>query len=293
MRRHAAPLETVSVIVPESAVFAYEKALSLACSTVGLFVADEREKTWRVEGVKTVGDADDALAGAVAIAALTTGIDAALLREPTPADGWLARVYEQFPEQPIGKRLAIRGTHVDSRAAPGRKTLTIDAGLAFGSGEHGSTRGCLHALEKIAYRKPRRILDLGCGSGILAMAAASLLGTRVLAVDNDPWSVRTTRLNARQNRLSKRVVARFGHGWSAPAVRARAPYDLVLANILARPLCLMARDLASHLLPGATVILSGLLDTQKQAVLAAHRRCGLHLETTLYEGPWTTMVLRS
>jgi ribosomal protein L11 methyltransferase len=293
MRRHATPLETVSVVVPETAMPAFEKALSLACSTVGLFVADEREKTWRVEGVKAIGEADDVLAGAVAIAALATGIDPPLLREPTAADGWLARVYEQFPEQPIGKRFAVRGTHLNSRHRPGRRTLTIDAGLAFGSGEHGSTRGCLLALEKIAYRKPRRVLDLGCGSGILAMAAASLLGKRVLAVDNDPWSVRTTRLNALQNRLGNHVIARLGNGWHAPAVRAGAPYDLVFANILARPLCLMARDFASHVLPGATVILSGLLDTQKRAVLAAHRRCGLHLETTLHEGPWTTMVLRS
>jgi ribosomal protein L11 methyltransferase len=277
MMRHAGLLETVFAIVPEAAVPAYEAALGLVCSTVGFFVADEDEKTWRVEGVKPVGEKDDLLASGIAVAALTTGVDAVVMHEPTAADGWLARVYQDFPEQFIGKRFAVRGTH---------------AGLAFGSGEHGSTRGCLRALEMIAYRRPQRILDLGCGSGILAMAASALLGRRVLAVDNDPWSVRTTRRNAAQNLLGNRVAARLGHGWNAPAVRAHAPFDLVFANILARPLCLMARDLAGHLAPGGTVILAGLLGTQMRAVLAAHRRCGLHLEHVLDEGPWTTLIVR-
>jgi ribosomal protein L11 methyltransferase len=293
MRRHATALETVSVIVPASAVPSYEAAFGLACSTVGFFVADERQGLWRVEGVKPIGEADEALAGGLAIAALTTGFDAAVQHEPTEADGWLARVYETFPEQRIGKRFAVRGTHVAGSHAAGRVTLTVDAGLAFGSGEHGSTRGCLRALELVAWRRPRRVLDLGCGSGILAMAASALLGTTVLAVDNDPWSIRTTRRNAVANRLGNRIDARLGNGWSAQAVRSRAPYDLVFANILARPLCLMARQLASHMAPGGTVILAGLLSTQRRAVLMAHRRCGLRLELMLQEGPWTTMVLRS
>ena len=293
MKRHATALETVSVIIPEDAVAAYENAMSQACSTVALFVVDERAKTWRVEGVKAIGEDDAALASGLAMASFSTGIDATLLREATEADGWLARVYEAFPEQHIGKRFAIRGTHLDGRRASGRVTLTVDAGLAFGSGEHGSTRGCLRALEAIAYRRPKRILDLGCGSGILAMAAASLLGRRVLAADNDPWSVRITRRNAAQNRIGPSIAARLSNGWSAPSVRQGGPYDLVLANILARPLCLMAHDLAAHLAPNATVILAGLLSSQLPMVLAAHRRCGLRLERHLQEGAWTTMVLRS
>jgi ribosomal protein L11 methyltransferase len=290
--RHAGLLETVSVTVPESAVPAYEAALGLACGTVGFFVADEDAKTWRVEGVKPVGEKDDVLASGVAVAALATGADADVLHEPTAADGWLARVYQDFPEQFIGKRFAVRGTHLGAAPVAGRVTLTIDAGLAFGSGEHGSTRGCLRALEIIAHRRPQRILDLGCGSGILAMAAAALLGRRVLAVDNDPWSVRTTRRNAAQNRLGNRIIARLGHGWSARAARAHAPYDLVFANILARPLCLMARDLSAHLAPGGTAILSGLLNAQMRAVLASHRRCGLRLDRVLREGAWTILIIR-
>jgi ribosomal protein L11 methyltransferase len=289
MKRHAGLLETVFVIVPEASVPAYESALSLACSTVGLFVHDEHERTWRVEGVKAVGEDDAALADGVALAAMVSGEAALLQREPTEADGWLARVYAAFPEQDIGKRFAIRGTHLAQMRRAGRKTLTVDAGLAFGSGEHGSTRGCLRALEMVAYRRPARIVDMGCGSGILAMAAASLLNRRVLAVDNDPWSVRTTKQNARLNGLSLQVAARLGNGWQGVGAEK---FDLILANILARPLCLMAKDLAAHLAPGGTVILAGLLTTQVAMVLAAHRRQGLRLERVLREGSWATMVLK-
>ncbi len=283
-------LETVFVIVPESAVPAYESALSLACSAVGMFVQDEQARIWRVEGVKNVGAGDEALRDGLSVAALVCGIEAMLQRAPTEADGWLARVYSAFPEQAIGKRFAIRGTHVTDAPRAGRRTLTVDAGLAFGSGEHGSTRGCLRALETVAHRRPARIVDIGCGSGILAMAAARLLNRRVLAVDNDPWSVRTTRQNAVLNRLGPLIEARLGHGWQGTGART---FDLVFANILARPLCQMARSLAQHLAPGGTVILAGLLTTQIPMVLAAHRRQGLRLERVLHEGVWATMVLRS
>jgi ribosomal protein L11 methyltransferase len=167
----------------------------------------------------------------------------------------------------------------------------LDAGLAFGSGEHGSTRGCLRALERVAYRRPARILDMGCGSGILAMGAVQLLRRRALAVDIDPWSVLVTKQNAKLNRLGARIDARRGNGWQAGIVRRRQ-FDLVFANILARPLCLMAKHLAAHLAPGGTVILAGLLSSQARMVLAAHRRQGLRLERALHEGNWTTLILR-
>ncbi len=279
------------VVVPDHAVPAYEQAMSQACSTVGMFEADEAARTWRVEGVKAVGEGEVELASGLALAALLSGVDAALQREPTEAEGWLARVYEAFPEQAVGRRFAIRGTHVGARRRAGRVTLTVDAGLAFGSGEHGSTRGCLRALEMVAHRRPQRVVDMGCGSGILAMAAAGLLHRRVLAVDNDPWSVRVTAQNAVQNGLRPFVRPRLGNGWLG--VRHAEKFDLVLANILARPLCQMARSLAAHVVPGGTVILAGLLLGQIPMVLAAHRRQGLRLERVLREGVWATMVLRS
>lgn len=298
--RHATRLETVSITVPEDALEAYEAALAVSCGTVGFFL-DEGSGLWTLEGVKDQGAGEAELAGALALAALVTGFAAVPVRAPTAAEGWLARTREAFPEQLVGRRFAVRGTHLRDAATPGRLVVTLDAGVAFGSGEHGSTRGCLRALELVAYRRPRRILDLGTGSGILAMAAAKLLHRPVLATDIDPWSVRVTRENARRNLLGGRLLVLRADGWTAPVLARGAPYDLVFANILARPLTRMAPALAAHLAPGGTAILAGLLTSQVRWVLQAHRAQGLVLERVLTEraGPgdapdrgWATLVLR-
>ena len=296
MRRRTLQLETIRVSVPEAAVPAYEAALRNACTTVGLF-RNAATSDWSVEGVKEVSRGEAELAAALALAELVTGVTAPLSRTRTPAEGWLARSHASFPEQRIGRRFAVRGTHLATPAASGRVTagritLTLDAGMAFGSGEHGSTRGCLRALERVAYRRPRRMLDLGTGSGILAMAAARLLHRRVLATDIEPWSVRVAQQNAALNRLANLVRPVMANGWRNRLVRAGAPYDLVFANILARPLAAMALDLVANLAPGGTAILSGLLASQARWVLMAHRRSGLRLERMLTEGVWVTLVLR-
>ncbi len=294
-RRRAAALETVHVTVPKDAVEAYERALASVCGTIGIFEADDSQARWRVEGVKDEAEAEPALAAALAIAALLTRFDAPLERSRTAAEGWLARTYEAFPEQRVGRRFLIRGTHLpprQRRRSGGRLALTLDAGVAFGSGEHGSTRGCLRALERVAHRRPRRIVDIGTGSGILAMAAAALLRRVVLAVDIDPWSVRVAAQNARMNQLHPLVACQLGDGWHARLVRSGAPYDLVFANILARPLCRMAPRLSRRLRPGGNAILSGLLTSQVRMVLSAHRAQGMVLETMLREGQWATLILR-
>ncbi len=292
MRKRTEALETVFVDVPEAALEAFESALLSACSTVGFFFLDEAKRIWRIEGVKPVGANEAELVGALALAEMMTGVAAPLRRHATAAEGWLARTYESFPAQEVGRRFVVRGSHLKGPGVPGRITLTLDAGVAFGSGEHGSTRGCLRALEKIAHRKPRRILDLGTGSGILAMAAARLLHRPVLATDIEPWSVRVAARNAAENGVGALVTARLADGWDHPAVSAGAPYDLVFANILARPLCAMARHLAASLAPGGTAILAGLLNSQANLVLSAHRRLGMRLDFALREGNWTTLVLR-
>lgn len=292
MSIRATPLETIWVTVPEHAVEAYEQALALACDTIGFFQIDEARAIWRVEGVRPRGANDAALEGALAIAAAVSGHATPLERIETEAEGWLARTASAFPEQRVGRRFAIRGTHLAPQNRAGIITLRLDAGIAFGSGEHNSTRGCLIALERVAHRRPRRILDLGCGSAVLAMAAASLLGRRVHAVDIEPWSVRVAAQNARLNGLHTKVHATHGNGWHAAAARTGASWDLVFANILARPLCRMAADLARRLTPGGTAILAGLLQSQARMVLASHRRQGLVLERRLDLGEWTTLVLR-
>lgn len=292
--RRADPLETVWIdALPEEAVPAFEAALQTVCRSVALFL-DEATDTWRVEGVRAQGAGEEELAGALALACMVTGVDTALQSAAVEAEGWLARTVASFGEQEIGGDFLIRPTHIPPRRVYGRTVLVLDAGIAFGSGEHASTRGCLIAFAAAAKdRRPmRRVLDLGTGSGILAMAAAKRLRRPVLATDIEPWSVRVAEQNARMNGVGALVRARLADGWGERHVKAGRPYDLVFANILARPLCAMARHLAAGLAPGGTAILAGLLGTQARMVLAAHRRQGLVLERALPVGPWTTMVLR-
>lgn len=292
--RRVAPLESVWVDgLPEVAVPAFEAALEQACGTVGYF-RDEDSGLWRVEGVREAGHAEGALQGALALAAAVSGLDPApaLGRGAVEAEGWLARTVQAFPEMAVGARILVRPTHLPDPWTPGRLVLRLDAGVAFGTGEHGSTRGCLLAFGRVAARRPRRLLDLGAGSGILAIAAAKALRRPVLATDIEPWSVRVAADNARQNGVAPLVRSVLADGWRDRRVRAGGPYDLVFANILARPLCAMARDLAANLAPGGTAILAGLLRGQARWVLAAHRRHGLVLERRRDEGAWTTLVLR-
>lgn len=294
--RRADPLETVWFeALPEAAVPMFEAALLRVCPSVAIF-RDEATDTWRVEGVRARGSGDEELAGALALAALVTGVTPALQAEPVEAEGWLARTVASFGEQEIGAGYLIRPTHLPDRRIYGRMVLKLDAGIAFGSGEHGSTRGCLVAFDKVARggraRRMRRLLDLGTGSGILAMAAARRLRRPVLATDIEPWSVRVAEENAKMNGVGRLMRARLADGWRDRHVRAGRRYDLVFANILARPLCSMAKDLSVGLAPGGTAILAGLLGTQVRMVLAAHRRRGMVLERRLPQGAWATLVLR-
>lgn len=222
MTKHPVRLETVAVSVTEDMLEAFEAALTNACPTVGFF-CNHDAGMWRVEGVKQVGVNDAELASSLAVAAMMTGVSPVLHRSATEADGWLARTHASFPEQLIGTRFAVRGTHLTRSKAADRITLTLDAGLAFGSGEHGSTRGCLVALEAVARRLPRRILDMGTGSGILAMAAAKVTNWPVLATDIEPWAVRVAGENAKLNRVAHLVSVRLADGWRDPLLRAHGP----------------------------------------------------------------------
>jgi ribosomal protein L11 methyltransferase len=291
-RRRTEPLEVLAIEgLPEAALPAFEAALQTVCATVAYF-REEPAETWRLEGVREAGAGEEALEGALALAALVSGIEPpAVQAGPIEAEGWLARTIESFPEAPVGRRFLIRPTHLPNPPEYGRIVLRLDAGLAFGSGEHASTQGCLMAFEGMAHRRPRRILDLGTGSAILALAAALWLKRPVLATDIDPWSVRVAAENAALNGVQRLLHPRLADGWKGRAMQGRQ-YELIFANILARPLCAMAHALAAHLAPGGTAILAGLLGSQARMVLAAHRRQGLRLERRIDIGAWTTLVLR-
>ena len=215
-----------------------------------------------------------------------------IVEERLPERDWLAENRRDFPPQRIG-RFFIHGSHWHVRAAPSSIPIEIDAATAFGTGEHPSTRGCLLALDRLARRRRfRRPLDIGTGSGILAIAAAKRLRRPVVAGDIDPEAVRVARHHARRNGLAGRARFLRTAGYRRRALR-RHKYDLILANILARPLALMARDLKRTLAPGGIAVLAGLLRRQEPFVLAAHRTRHLSLEHRLVIEGWSTLVLRS
>jgi ribosomal protein L11 methyltransferase len=283
-------LDCVALTVPAAALDHFEAALGSVCRAVSFF-HDEDNDLWDINGVKERGAFEAELASALFVAEMVTGHAPVVVRSTVPVGGWLARTKMAFPEQKIGQRFLVRGTHIAAPAVPGRITLTLDAGMAFGTGEHNSTRGCLVALERVAHLRPRRILDLGTGSGILAIAAAKLLRVPVLATDIDARAARVAAANARLNGVAHLVRAGKADGWADTAITRGAPYDLVFANILARPLCAMAHELAVHLAPGGVAILAGLLTVQANWVLSAHRRAGLVLKHRIVDGAWTILIL--
>jgi ribosomal protein L11 methyltransferase len=189
-------------------------------------------------------------------------------------------------------RFIVHGQHDRSKVAPNRLGIEIEAALAFGTGHHGTTRGCLLLLGDVlkAFR-PRRVLDLGTGTGVLAIAAARALHSPVLASDIDALSVKVAADNARQNGVGSLVEVTWGNGFSAPLLRQRRPFDLVLANILANPLRQMATPMSAHLAPGGRVILSGLLSPQAASVIAAYRARGLVLERQIRIEGWSSLLL--
>jgi ribosomal protein L11 methyltransferase len=173
----------------------------------------------------------------------------------------------------------------------GGVSLEIDAGTAFGTGHHGTTSGCLLAFDSLLKQKaPKRILDLGCGTGVLALAAARALRRPVLASDIDPIAVTVTRDNARNNGARPLVSAVTAPGLRHRLIADSAPYDLIFANILARPLIALAHDLTRSLSPGGTLILSGLTRDQERAVRAAYRNRDLIPANPLRIGNWSTLV---
>jgi ribosomal protein L11 methyltransferase len=208
------------------------------------------------------------------------------------AKDWVKASLEDLDPVPAG-RFVVHGQHDRARVAPNKLGIEIEAALAFGTGHHGTTRGCLLLLDRVlkAYR-PRRVLDLGTGTGVLAISAAKALRIKVLASDIDPLSVLTARDNARLNGTGDLVETIRASGFSAPQFAQRGPFDLVLANILANPLRQMATPMAKHLAPSALVILSGLLPHQAESVIAAYRARRLILVRQLKIEGWSSLLLR-
>ncbi|HXL67354.1 MAG TPA: 50S ribosomal protein L11 methyltransferase [Xanthobacteraceae bacterium] len=217
-------------------------------------------------------------------------VPAAVFEKTRPQD-WVSASLAGLPPVQVG-RFVVHGAHDRGKVGANQIGIEIEAALAFGTGHHGTTRGCLAAIERHGKtRRPRRVLDVGTGTGVLAIAAARAFRRPVAAGDFDPVAVATARANVRMNRAGSFVRVVQALSVNAPAIRAGAPYDFVLANILLPVLQRLARLLRTLLARRATVVLSGLLPEHAGAAVAAFRAQGLTLiRRETLEG-WTTLTL--
>jgi ribosomal protein L11 methyltransferase len=207
-----------------------------------------------------------------------------------PEQDWVAKVERDMPPLRAG-RFWVRGSHISAPPPGGCIPIVVDGVSAFGTGHHGSTRGCLLAIDALGRMKhPRRILDVGTGTGILAVAVAKLWHVPVVAGDNDPEAVRVAQNVARKNGVAALIRCVLADGVRSPAIRLRGPYDLITANILAAPLAAMAPEFARSLSRGGHAVLSGILHHQAQEVIAAYCNAGLALRERIRLKDWVTLI---
>ena len=245
---------------------------------------------WSVEAF-FAGRPTEAQVRACVAAVAGARLAAALAFDEVAAQDWIATSLAGLKPVTAG-RFTVHGEHDRAQVASNRIGIEIEAALAFGTGHHGTTRGCLLALDGILKaHHPRRALDVGTGTGVLAIATAKALRRRVLASDIDPEAVAIARANARLNGAAPLVRCLHAAGLADHRIHARAPFDLVFANILLPPLKRLAAPLARIAAPDARVILSGLLATQENAALAAYRPHGFKLVRRIPLDEWVTLVL--
>ncbi len=281
----------IEIVSPPGAVVAFEAVLDSFSDVISCFV-NESDENWHIEGYGPAKPNASRLALALSTAAGDLGLDAPVVQiDRMPDRDWVAESLRLFPPVSIG-RYFIHGDHYLSPVPAGKISLRLNTGAAFGSGEHASTEGCLIALGDLARsRRFRRPLDMGCGSGILSLAMARTWRASVLGADNDPHAVQVARNNVRRNGLASLVSIVESNGYASRRITGSVGFDLVVSNILANPLCTMARELGSVLRPGGVAVLSGFYVQDGNRVFCAHRHHGLHLKRRYDINGWRTLVL--
>ena len=261
--------------------------LEPAPTGVGVFELDDGKGIWEVCGYFL--EKPDEIALALLSAAY--GANSFVVCE-VPDQDWVAKVRRELPPVEAG-RFFVYGSHDAEHLPEGRIGLLIEAAMAFGTGHHGTTLGCLMAFDRLLDQGYYfdKVLDLGCGTAVLAMAAASLGSDSVIASDIDPIAVEVAALNVVTNNLAGRVDCVESIGFDAPALATKAPFDLIFANILKGPLIDLAPAIAMHLASGGVAILSGLLLEQADDIIAAYKGQGLKLLVQDDIGEWTALTL--
>lgn len=256
---------------------------------VGVFEIEDGSGLWEVGGYFLDKPAEATL---MLLAAAFGAADFAL--SELPEIDWVAKVRRELAPIEAG-RFFLYGSHDAGRVPPARVGLQIEATVAFGTGHHGTTLGCLRALDRMATPgfAPGAVADIGCGTGVLAMAAAMVLPeARVIASDIDAVAVDVTRANLAINGLEGRVAVVEAAGFEHATLASGAPFGLIFANILKGPLIELAPSMAAHMATGGRVILSGLLVVQAEAVGAAYRAEGFADVEREDIGEWSTLVLQ-
>jgi len=257
---------------------------------IAIFAADEEE---RIHEVSVYVD-DDIEATEARINALAeeVGEKVSLEREELGDVDWVARSLEGLKPVRAG-RFLVHGSHDRARRRTPDIGIEIEAGLAFGTGHHGTTSGCLDMIDRVVTReKPRNALDLGTGSAVLAIGLAKLARIPVLATDIDSVAVAVARENAHINGVGHLVETATATGFHHPVFAAGRPFDLIVANILAGPLMKLAPDMARHIAPNGSLVLSGILERQRNAVLAAYVGQSFRHVRTLHREGWVTLWLK-
>ena len=264
------------------------EALTPEPTGVGVFEVEDGSGVWEVGGYFL--EAPDA-AGLALLATMHGAKD--FVVSEVPEKDWVAHVRRELAPVEAG-RFFVYGAH-DAEKLPGDKIgLLIEAAMAFGTGHHGTTLGCLRAFDRQLEAGAHfdTVADIGCGTAVLAMAAAKVLDAKIIASDIDPVAVDVAEANMAANGLSGQVACVEAAGFETPALGAAAPYDLIFANILKGPLIGLAPDIAKHSAAGGTVILSGLLTTQAEEVLGVYLQNGYDLTHREDIVEWSTLTLR-
>lgn len=220
-------------------------------------------------------------------------LGAELTLEKLEDQDWVAMSLEGLKPVSAG-RFFVHGAHDTDKIPAGAVNIEIEAGQAFGTGHHGTTAGCLEALELLLRQKSfERIFDVGTGTGLLAIGLAKALRQPVLASDIDPISVEVARENAVQNGVGSWLHVIEATGMHHATIRNNGPFDLIVANILAGPLIVMAGDIAGNLMSGGSLVLSGILEQQTNRVVAAYVANGLRLERQAFRDGWSTLTFQA